>query len=526
MIKSKSFEYKASKNTPVNSKKQGIKSVFDEDSVYDSYVKIPQSPCSSFPGAKNNVKNPNLKMPRSSSIGSNGIEKINNKDLSTDYIYKKTLIPKRNILDKEKLYLENIALKTENHELNSQIVKYKTKIEILEKQINDKNIIIQEYSYNDFSSGKKNLHLANSLKETVKLANMDLKNKDNELKQIKKKLKNCQINELKQEIEKYSEECARLKSILNKIGNEKNEVYESKINDQENLIQRLLKEKQEHAFMAGKVKEENLKLEEQISQMSKKYFSKEKNAKIKELNNSNKDLKAKIADYFLEITEEREQYKKEIGYLRRKADENIKLIDEQCNMIKNLESSNEQYKSEREEFLRKLEEDMELRDGQCTYIKELEGIKERYERKYNEMQMITYQENFEFFPKGKKNDLSLRDNVSDKQFSAKNVIFLEDDIIKECLLHAKFSMQIRNISRVKLPSVIFGNKFDEALLLNENQLMQAFKNSIFSSIPIEKTDFQVFCKYLISPSSISKFSKRKKSSIKNIISLLLKILPK
>lgn len=451
--------------------KNNLQSVYDEDEVYENFVKIQK------PAIFSGTKDKRNMLRSSSSLNMIGERPVN------EYTYKKGLLPKNSGLDKDKLYLENIGLKQQVHSLESQKTKFKTKINKLEHGISEKKIITSEQNCN-FAPGKKYLNLANSLKETVKAASENLKSKEIEIESLKKKRKNCQISELESELKSYMDECVRLKNIINLMSFEKNEAHEIKLKEQSEKLKILQKEKVEMMKELDDLREENSAQKETICVLKKRKEGKKNENLVKELGSTVQDLQEKLNACVMEFVEKEELYKKEIGYMRRNIEDKEKMIESQNELL--------------EEF-------------------------ERFQRS-DELEVV-FQGNVEILPvKVIKSMENYGKNKLPKTISSNGLA--KDRDILEIILHVKMTMQVKNLKKPFLPNFLFGKHYQEDLFLDETQLFAVFYKAIFSSIKDETIEKKVqkFCNYLI---SISNFScKLKKSKIKSLRNAFLKILPK
>ena len=98
-------------------------------------------------------------------------------------------------MDKETLYIQNLALKKELNDLNEEIPALKTKINKLEEDLSQNPLNPQNCGTSGVNLKKKYLNLSLNLKELVQQANKSLKIKDNQLEKLKNSFKSTKIQE-------------------------------------------------------------------------------------------------------------------------------------------------------------------------------------------------------------------------------------------------------------------------------------------------------------------------------------------
>ena len=486
----------------LSSMKNMTQSIYDEEAVYDSFVKIHKAGNASSSTNLNCLKEKkNIKELRSFSSANNALEKSANNEPKSEYVYRKGLVPNTKALDKDKMYVENIGLKQQINEMKTQITILKSRNEQLEQELSGFKAALCENHCNSSSSEKKYMNLATSLKETVKAASETMKLKDSEIEKLKKNRKNCQIKELEQELKGYQDECFRLKCLINTLSVEKNNTYEAKVQEQVEQIKVLQKERIEILRNLDNIREENLNQKETIYLLNKQQDPKKKKSLIKELEGANKDLKAKLSDFLVEFLEKEDSYKKEIGYLRRKIEEEDSLIEKQNNQI-----------------------------SQLIYNKQ-----EKKNLNEIELNMIT-QHHFSIFPK-RKVDRALSSNIVRKQEKHLETFFksapknysaaVSDQDFQDIVLHIKLSLQVKNLKKTALPNIIFGKGFGEDQAFDKVQLASTFSKSVFICFKDESLYERLleFCNSFIIPSHPKPIDSTNKSSIKYIKHKLLKLLP-
>ena len=137
------------------------------------------------------------------------------KEKNTQLVEK--LRPNKIIMDKERLYIENMQLKIKNNELQEDIVKYKARFFQLQKEKQKKDEApSQNYSQNSF--------LVRLLKQNIRDLKNELHSKDMLINKQKKSMKLTNSLEMELEIKAYIDECTRLKHYLEEIIKEKDEI--------------------------------------------------------------------------------------------------------------------------------------------------------------------------------------------------------------------------------------------------------------------------------------------------------------
>lgn len=124
--------------------------------------------------------------------------------------------PKKIFSDKERLYEENINLKQMYNYINDENIKLKTKILQLEKCIEQPK---QQENINSINA--KPTHLIESLKQSIRDLKTEIKAKDKEIDDMKRYVRYTKMQELEGENMQYSNECMRLKRIIDELLEEK-----------------------------------------------------------------------------------------------------------------------------------------------------------------------------------------------------------------------------------------------------------------------------------------------------------------
>lgn len=207
------------------------------------------------------------------------------------------LKPRQINIDKERLYEENLDLKKKSNAMQEEMVKLKTKLLQIEREMNKKEDSGEEKNF--YSIKPPNLIM--NLKNAIKELKTQVQSKDEEIETLCKNLKSSKINELEAEVKAYTDECTRLKRHL-----------------EENLCQN-------GAFEVGTGESERLARQTMLFES----MAKEK-----------KDLVKKLKDYKNEVEKLKQKLLESKGNKRRnnsKSIENYGKID-----LQRLRSQNEQ----------------------------------------------------------------------------------------------------------------------------------------------------------------------------------------
>ena len=195
------------------------------------------------------------------------------------------------LIEKEKLYEENLHLKLLSNELVEENIKLKTRIQQNE---NDFKRNSEKYSNKEFKGS--------SLMMLLKLKVKELKERNSEISLEYNRLKNSmratRVSELEKEAKQYFNECWRLKKLLeeavltsNKMPkNSKNEEntqsYKEKIAQQSNIIQNLNNENKSQKQTLEMNAKEIKSLKEEINNLNNelKLLKQEQNKETNETN--------------------------------------------------------------------------------------------------------------------------------------------------------------------------------------------------------------------------------------------------
>ena len=211
------------------------------------------------------------------------------KDRNTPLLSK--LKPTRISVDKEKLYIDNMALKVKLNDQKSLILRFKAKISQLEKEVQKKE---------DLSGSlnpKCNNYLVKLLKQTVKDLRQEVQDKILEISKQKQNMKLSKYLELELEVKAYMDECTRLRHSLEEILKDKDlndtnlsksfegsdtktlnllKVIEENNREIQKLKDQLKLDKQSKPSKTSRLQEDYSKLLKELENLKKKFVTKEK----------------------------------------------------------------------------------------------------------------------------------------------------------------------------------------------------------------------------------------------------------
>lgn len=139
------------------------------------------------------------------------------------------LRPTKISVEKERLYIENMALKVKVNDLQEMLTKHKAKITQLEREVQKKEEITQS------SSSTCNRYLVKLLKQNIKDLRSEVQAKNQEIIKQKQNMKLTKFVEMELEVKAYMDECTRLRHYLEEVIKEKEEedstIQNTEIND-------------------------------------------------------------------------------------------------------------------------------------------------------------------------------------------------------------------------------------------------------------------------------------------------------
>ncbi|CAG9331704.1 unnamed protein product [Blepharisma stoltei] len=149
-----------------------------------------------------------------------------------DQTYLAKIRPKHIQIDKEKLYEENLVYKHMINSLSEENTKLKTKISQMEHDMQEKNFSRIEalpYSYVPLNNPKpkSQFHLIENLKNSVKELRNELQIRNTEYEELKRSARITKMNEISEELKQYTNECMRLKRLMDELLQDKNNVHDN-----------------------------------------------------------------------------------------------------------------------------------------------------------------------------------------------------------------------------------------------------------------------------------------------------------
>jgi len=230
-------------------------------------------------------------------------------------------------MGKQEIYDEAINAKKSLNQFKDENLKLKTKIHQAEKEIDKKNKLIQSLAQQigaqqglvgtaNPSQKRLSSHLVVALKNQVKELRMKMKTRDEELIKLSKNVKITMVQEMDIEMKMFSDECTRLKHIIEELAQERNQrgtagdiaQIERELYQQSVQINNLKQENQDlaNAFQmketeAKKNQEQANKIQNAISRMQKEAKEggsnnnviKERRQEIKKLEKEREELASK-----------------------------------------------------------------------------------------------------------------------------------------------------------------------------------------------------------------------------------------
>lgn len=306
------------------------------------------------------------------------------------------------IQDKEQLFDQAIKLKQNMDNCLEENIRLKNRIQQFDKELDKRDKIIQELLFKvdsdqgisqmNFQPRMAEPHLVSALKNQIKNMKNELRLKEEETTKMKKNIKITRIQEAEIEMRMFSDECTRLKHLIEEIVKQKAIGYTmqdinalgEKINKQTSLLNNIQQENKQMSSILQKKEEElsnwkevTTKLEKKISSLS---VEAKENMKVRKSYNDSKKELQNIKDKLTQVKLEGKD--KQIGAFRAKIDELLRKqkemtekIDIKERKIKNLEEVSAQKKNNFENELGELKK----KAGECT----LYQLHNLYRRKGN-----------------------------------------------------------------------------------------------------------------------------------------------
>ena len=221
------------------------------------------------------------------------IKREKNKKL-VDYSILSRLKPRRVNIDKERLYEENMALKLKNNALHEELIRLRTKVSQVEKELSKKEDL------NEHLQVLKPVHLVNSLKSAIKDLKNEIQQKNDEISKIRKNIKSTKINEIELEVQAYIDECTRLRHHLEEIMRQRDSPQMTQgLNDDKSMQQ---------AFVVNNLQKENKDLNQAVIQGNDEVNKwKEKVAELEKTKKKNSVKKGELQNLKNEIVKLKNQ---------------------------------------------------------------------------------------------------------------------------------------------------------------------------------------------------------------------------
>jgi hypothetical protein len=253
------------------------------------------------------------------------------------------LKPRRITMDKERLYEENMALKLKNNNLLQEILKLRTKVAQVERELAKKE------DTTETSQFSKPAHMINNLKSAVKELKCEVSVKDEEIHRLRKNIKSTKLNEIELEVQAYIDECTRLRHHLEEIMRQRNTPPMSQGIDNEKSMQgtfntsAVKKEIEELSIALNLANQENSKLKAKVKEIEK---DKKKNIVKKNevafLKGENIKLKSKAEQFSRELAQKEASFKEEMNKIKRNLNEAYAKINNSEGKVKDLICENEE----------------------------------------------------------------------------------------------------------------------------------------------------------------------------------------
>ena len=260
---------------------------------------------------------------------------------TVDYSILSKLRPRRVTIDKERLYEDNMALKYKNNNLMEELIRLRTRMSQIEKELNRKD------EQSDNSVFSKPVHMVNSLKMTVKDLKTEIFNKNEEIAKLKKHIKSTKINEIELEVQAYIDECTRLRHHLEEVMRQRDSpqatqnIPDDKSMQTAVIINGLKKENEELNSALNQSVSEINKMKEKLQELEK-VKKKTKKSENTGLKTENLKLKHQLEALSKEFGEKENGLKEEMAKMKKKLSESVAKVQGYETRIKELVSENEE----------------------------------------------------------------------------------------------------------------------------------------------------------------------------------------
>ncbi len=303
------------------------------------------------------------------------------------------------------MYDEAVKLKQSMNVFQQENIRLKTKVVQCDKELERKDKIINDLLGQIASVGTGNspsvrqpqntTHLVLALKKQLRENKDEIRIKEEEIKKLKKSLKITRLQETEVEIKMFSDECTRLKHIIEEIMKQKAAGYtpedvaviEQKIAEQDALIRGVKQQNAEMAELVRKKDEEisnwrdvTNKLKSRLTKMENETKENVKNRKL--MTETKKEMQ-KLKEQLNTLKGSNKDNKEIVGYkarieeLLRKQTELNEKLDAKEKKIKSLESrlseDSQSKEKEREQELAKLRQKMKESEAELSELKKSSG---------------------------------------------------------------------------------------------------------------------------------------------------------
>ena len=390
-------------------------------------------------------------------------------------------------IDKEKLYQENLSLKAKLNDQRTMLIKCKSKISQLEKELQKKDEGNQ--------GSNPNISLIKLLKQSIKDLRVVIESKNSEIEKMRKNIKLSKFYEQELETKAYMDECTRLKHLLEEaLSDSSSDFQERKTFEQEevktlNLLKIIEENNKEIQKLKEKLKSESLaktsktpKFQEEFSKVAKdleslkKTFIKKEKKFTQELEISKKLVK---------------DLEKELSINKVKLDESDTLIQ---NLYKELKSLRQKKKSKLTPplFLQVIHKILEIESKPIeSYLSTLIRHKAEFILTSDFLASIqVYEPTFEkqsidaviSYIKSETNEKISVQKLTDYYESFDFSLFASDkkeQKVNNLFKHLNLRMQLHRIKKENLLEALNGTGNSSLKEVNEQEIQYLFTNSPF-----------------------------------------------
>jgi hypothetical protein len=457
------------------------------------------------------------------------------------------------MLDKEKLYEDNLQLKLLVNYYKLENNKLTTKIRQQDKELNQKDDIIQEITSNNENPTHKNLNLLSKLSETLREKSKMIKNYQKDLEKFKTENKMAKTQELEKELSETKNQYVSVQSKLDEISREKLKIQNDLKNTQKLLRDYSTTLKQKEAE-ENKKKFNNTGLEEQkqkalndLAMLQKKIDEKETalNQIIQELNkrieDQNHEHKNKMLQAQQELNDKAESFVAKENALNTVIQELRKSLENKENEYKlssQLEDKEQEYKAKFEKELIEKTEAFAIKEADLNRV--IEELNKKIHDKDNEYKNNSAKTQQEFNEKSeaflakesslkqeiqrlneiieKKNkELNEKTLTVPKELTEKKENPIKQDFSLDNIIQGlKKKLEITENEKKKM-ALKFGKFITDKIQVDSDKAIEEYKKKTASSLLISYMPSIQLTK------TSHKLSEREKDSIKLNVSLSLQL---